>query len=149
MQIKGHKLIDASPAQCYRALTDPGTLVKTMPGLKSMSEREDGRYQAELEMGVAAIRGRYAGVMTIEDTVPNQSYRLVMEGQGPGGFVNVNMQVRFDEHPSGCDVTYDGEARVGGTVAGVGQRMLSGVASFIVNQFFNNVAREVKSLPGD
>lgn len=147
MKINGHKIIDASPATCYRALTDPDTLVKTMPGLKSMSEREDGRYQAELEMGVAAIRGRYSGVMAIEDTVPHQSYRLVMEGQGPGGFVNVNMQVHFEEHASACDVIYDGEAKVGGTVAGVGQRMLSGVASFIVNQFFNNVAREVKNLP--
>lgn len=147
MKIAGHKLIDASSAQCYRVLTDPDILVKTMPGLKSMREQEDGRYRAELEMGVAAIRGRYAGVMAIEDTMPNQSYRLVMEGQGPGGFVHVNMQVRFDEHASGCDVAYDGEAKVGGTVAGVGQRMLSGVASFIVNQFFNNVAREVKNLP--
>lgn len=146
MQIKGHKLINASPAKCYQALTDPDTLVKTMPGLKSMARREDGRYQAELEMGVAAIRGRYAGAMTIEDAVPNQSYRLVMEGQGPGGFVNVNMQVRFDVHTSGSDVIYEGEVKVGGTVAGVGQRMLSGVGSFIVNQFFNNVAREVKNL---
>ncbi len=146
MQIKGHKLIEASPAECYRALTDSATLVKTMPGLKAMTETEEGKYQAQLEMGVAAIKGRYQGVMAIEDAVPNMSYRLVMEGQGPGGFVSVNMQVRFDEYDPGCDVIYEGEAKVGGTVAGVGQRMLSGVATFIVNQFFNNVSREVKNL---
>lgn len=107
------------PATCYQALTDPATLVKTMPGLKSMTEREDGKYQAELEIGMGAIRGQYAGVMTIEDAVPNQSYRLMMEGQGQGGF-NVNMQVRFDENTAGCDVRYEGDAAVGGTVAGVG-----------------------------
>lgn len=145
MQLKGHKRIDAPAAVCYRLLTEPESLVKTMPGLKRMTATDDGKYQAELEMGVAAIKGRYVGVMSIEDAVPHESYRLVMDGQGPGGFVRVDMMVRFQDMDQGCDVHYEGEAKVGGTVAGVGQRMLSGVASFITNTFFGNVAREAKN----
>lgn len=144
MQLKGHKLIEASPAVCYRMLTDPEVLVRTMPGLKRMESMGDGTYQADLEMGVGAIRGRYSGTMSIDDAVAGTSYRLLMDGQGPGGFVNVNMLVTFGESDQGCDVGYEGEAKVGGTVAGVGQRMLSGVASFIMNQFFGNVAKEAK-----
>ncbi|MCY0897832.1 MAG: carbon monoxide dehydrogenase subunit G [Firmicutes bacterium] len=148
MQLKGHKVIEASPDVCYQLLTDPEVLVRTMPGLKRMEATDDGTYQAEMEMGVAAIRGRYAGTMAIQDRVEGSSYRLVMDGQGPGGFVNVNLAVRFDPVPNGCEVSYDGEAKVGGTVAGVGQRMISGVASFIMNQFFNNVAKEAKQRVG-
>lgn len=145
MEIKGLKLIAAPPAICYRLLTEPQLLMKTMPGLKSLSRTEDGKYRAELTMGVAAIKGQYAGVMSIEDAVPSESYRLMLEGQGPGGFVQVNMVVRFQENKRGCDIAYEGEAKVGGTVAGVGQRMLSGVVTFIMNQFFGNVAREAKT----
>lgn len=141
-------MIEASPDVCYRLLTDPDVLVRTMPGLKRMTAREDGTYEAEMEMGVAAIRGRYSGTLAIQDRVEGTSYRLVMDGQGPGGFVNVNLSVRFDAVPEGCDVSYDGEAKVGGTVAGVGQRMISGVASFIMNQFFSNIAKEAKQHVG-
>jgi hypothetical protein len=148
MQLKGHKVIDASPAVCYRLFTDPEVLVRTMPGLKRMDPAGDNTYEADLEMGVAAIRGRYSGTLSIRDAVEGASYRMVMEGQGPGGFVNVDMTVQFQEQDKGCDVMYEGEAKVGGTVAGVGQRMLSGVASFIVNQFFGNVAKEAKKTEG-
>lgn len=150
MDIKGHKIINASPSICYRLLTDPEILIRTMPGLKSMEAvnegNDQGKYNAELEVGVAAIRGHYSGTMTIEDPVENESYRLMLDGQGPGGFVVINMTVRFEQVAEGCDVIYEGEAKVGGTVAGVGQRMLSGIASFILNQFFGNVAKLVGEL---
>jgi len=146
MQLKGHKVVEASPEVCYRLLTDPEVLVRTMPGLKRLEPVGEHHYQADLEMGVAAIRGRYAGTMAIEDAVEATSYRMVMDGQGPGGFVNVNMVVQFNSVDNACDVMYEGEAKIGGTVAGVGQRMLSGVASFILNQFFGNVAKEAKKI---
>lgn len=148
MHLKGHKVITAPRSVCYQLLTDPEVLVKTMPGLKSMQEQDDGTFQATLEMGVASIKGRYTGTMAIVDPVSSESYRLKMDGQGPGGFVNVDMVVSFVDTDEGCDVTYEGEAKVGGTVAGVGQRMVSGVASYILNQFFGNVAKEAQKLGG-
>jgi carbon monoxide dehydrogenase subunit G len=54
------------------------------------------------------------------------------------------MTVRMDAVPDGTALSYQGEAMVGGTVAGVGQRMLSGVATFIMNQFFGNIGKEAQ-----
>ncbi|MDA8194089.1 MAG: carbon monoxide dehydrogenase subunit G [Thermaerobacter sp.] len=147
MQLEGHKTIPSTPDRVYGLLTDPEVLVRTMPGLKRMTPTGDGRYDAEMEMGVAAIRGRYEGWMTIEDAVLGQSYRLRMEGQGPGGFVAVDMAVTLSPTDEGTDLRYVGQAKVGGTVAGVGQRMLSGVASFIMGQFFGAVAKEARQQP--
>lgn len=144
MRLEGHKVIEAEPMLCYKLLTDPEVLVRTMPGLKAMEPLGDNQYRADMEMGVAAIRGRYSGTMAIEDAKEGSSYRLKMDGQGPGGFVSVNIEVSFAPSEKGCDVQYQGDAKVGGTVAGVGQRMLSGVASFIMNQFFSQVAKEAK-----
>jgi len=144
MKLNGTKVIEAPPEVLYRLLTDPSVLVRTMPGLKSMEPEGENRYRAEMEMGVAAIKGRYSGRMEIQDPVPGQSYRLLMEGQGPGGFVNVNIVVRFEPVEGGTQLSYDGESQVGGTVAGVGQRMLGGVANFIMNQFFTNISKEAQ-----
>ena len=148
MNLKGHRIIEASPEICFQLLTDPEALVRTMPGLKRLEPLEDGTYHADMEMGVAAIRGRYSGTMALQDVIAPASYRLVMDGQGPGGFVNINLSVRFERLEAGCDVIYEGEAKVGGTVAGVGQRMLSGVATYIMNDFFGKVAKEAKAQAG-
>ena len=147
MQLKGHKLFDANVARCYDLLTDPQILVRTMPGLKTMEPLGEGRFSAEFEVGVAAVRGHYAGTIVLEEAGDKQSYCLTMEGQGASGFVTLDLAVRFKEAGSGCDVIYDGEAKVGGTVASVGQRMLSMVASFITKQFFGNVAKEAALAP--
>lgn len=144
MQLDGHKTIPTTPDKTYELLTNPEVLVRTMPGLKRLTPLDDGRYEAEMEMGVAAIRGHYDGWMKFEDPVIGQSYRLRMEGQGPGGFVNVDMAVTLSEVSGGTELHYSGQAKVGGTVAGVGQRMLSGVASFIMGQFFGAIAKEAK-----
>lgn len=144
MQLEGHKVLPATPEQSYKLLTDPDVLVRTMPGLKSLEPIGDGVYDAEMEMGVAAIKGRYKGQMKMTDRVPGESYHLSMEGQGPGGFVSVNMEVRLAAADGGTDLQYSGEAHVGGTVAGVGQRMLHGVSSFIMGQFFGAIAKEAK-----
>ena len=146
MKVDGHKRIAASREETYRMLTDPSVLVRTMPGLKALVLVEDGSYAAEMEMGVASIKGKYQGRMEIIDQVPAESYRLVMNGQGPGGFVTVTMLVSFESQDADTEVVYSGEAQVGGTVAGVGQRMLSGVAGYIVNQFFASIAKEAMAL---
>ncbi len=142
MKISGKKVIAATPDRTYALLTDPEVLVRTMPGLKKLEPSEDGDYLAEMEMGVASIKGKYQGRMQIADATPATSYRLVMDGQGPGGFVSVNMAVSFSGLPEGTQVDYEGEAQIGGTIAGVGQRMLSGVANYLVGQFFTAVGKE-------
>jgi carbon monoxide dehydrogenase subunit G len=145
MKISGHKIIAATPEITYGLLTDPAVLVRTMPGLKKLEPAEENSYTAEMEIGVAAIKGKYKGRMRVADAEPAVSYRLLMEGQGPGGFVSVNIVVTFAGQNDGTDVVYEGEAQIGGTIAGVGQRMLSGVANYLVNQFFTAVGKEAQS----
>ena len=41
--------------------------------------------------------------------------------------------------------TYQGDIQVGGLIAGVGQRMISGISKMILNQFFKKMKKELKS----
>jgi hypothetical protein len=51
------------------------------------------------------------------------------------------MSVILSESPDGTELHYSGTANVGGTIAGVGQRVLSGVANIIIGQFFSALAK--------
>lgn len=144
MHIKGQKVIQASPMASYRLLTDPDVLVGSMPGLKSMQKIDEGRFEVEMEMGLATFRGRYSGMLCIEDVVENVSYRMVMMGEGPTGSVAIDLAVRFQESDKGTKVCYEGDAAIGGAPGGMGQRVMSGATSLVMNQFFNNIARAAR-----
>jgi hypothetical protein len=45
-------------------------------------------------------------------------------------------------------IKYIGEIQVGGTIAGVGQRMIQGTAKMMASQFFTALAAEEKAVEG-
>jgi hypothetical protein len=69
----------------------------------------------------------------------------VMHASGPGGPGNVRATVTINLEPSGdgTALTYSADAVVGGPVAGVGQRMISGVAKRMAGQFFKAIDDEL------
>lgn len=147
MELNGEVTLPAPPEAVYATLTTPEGLLKTMPGLKTLTPDGPGRYQAVMEIGVSAVRGRYTGVMEIRDPDPPRRYRLWIQGQGPGAFVTVDLAVRLEPDAGNASFTHlrhEGQAQVGGTLAGVGQRVVGSVASMILQQFFQAVGREAK-----
>ncbi|KUO96874.1 CoxG family protein [Ferroacidibacillus organovorans] len=149
MQLEGTKEFPTNPQDTYSLMTDPDVLVTAMPGLKSLKKTSDYHYEAQIEVGVAGIKGQYQGVLEMRDVQPGSCYTLVINGQGPTGFMEASVHVRFEENTGekpGCTMHYSGNAHVGGTVAGVGQRMLSGVAKLLINQFFKSLVTQATAI---
>jgi uncharacterized protein len=143
MKISGTYELPTNSTTAYRLLTDPDVLVRTVPGLKSLKLIEENVYDAELEIGIAMIKGRYKGSVKMTDAVVGEHYRLIVEGQGPIGFVQTEVLIKLEQvSENQTEVICEGEAQIGGVVAGIGQRMISGVASMLMGQFFNAVRKE-------
>lgn len=145
MNVKGEIIVEASQEDVWRALNDPEVLKKATPGCKELIEIEPDRYKAEVTLGIAAVRGQYeAEIQIFEKTVPNR-YRLLMKADSKMGFVEGNAVVELDYNQPKTTIRYEGEAQVGGLIAGVGQRILSGIAKMIVKDFFKKIANETKT----
>ncbi|MCL6633118.1 MAG: carbon monoxide dehydrogenase subunit G [Alicyclobacillus herbarius] len=145
MKISGSKAFPTDPMRTYELLIDPDVIARAMPGMKSLEKKSDSLYEATMEVGVAGIKGSYQGTLELLDVEPGSHYRLVVHGEGPMGFMDADVAVSLAAADGGgSQVSYEGEAKVGGTVAGVGQRVLSGVAKFLIGQFFNGVVKEAR-----
>jgi carbon monoxide dehydrogenase subunit G len=70
-------------------------------------------------------------------------YRMVVEGKGAPGFVKGTGDFQLEERNGGTLIAYEGEMKVGGVIAGVGQRMIEAAAKMLAAQFFNRLASEV------
>lgn len=143
MDVHGsQKVAHVAPALLYDRMIDPEALRRATPGLKTLDPDGEGRYRVAVEMGVAAVKGRFEGTFEVADPKPGAGFTLRMNMQGPTGFVQANVPIVLRADGDGSIIDYAGEAQVGGTVAGVGQRVLGGVAKWIVGQFFSSLAKE-------
>lgn len=145
MDVKGEVSVDAPLNKVWEAINNPEVLKAATPGCKSLNEVESDHYKAGIVLGIAAVRGKYeADIHTLEKEAPGK-YRLIMNADSPAGFIEGDAVVRLEEEGGKTKILYEGTAKVGGLIAGVGQRILSGIAKMIVKDFFKKIAKEVKA----
>ena len=145
MKIEGKHKFRASQEKVWEVLTGPATLEKAIPGCDKLTEREPGKYDLLLKIGISAVKGTYNGKAEVADPEPPKRYRLIMEGSGNPGFVKGEADIELSQEGERTLVTYHGEAQVGGLIAGVGQRLIGGVAKMLLGQFFKNMEKVLKS----
>ncbi|GAC1314775.1 MAG: carbon monoxide dehydrogenase subunit G [Chloroflexota bacterium] len=136
MKVEGAYTFAGPPQQVWDLLLNPDSLRACIPGVESLTETSPDHFDAVMKVGVAAIKGTYKGKVAIVERQEPTSYTLQVEGSGGPGFVKGSAKVTLSAQGDGTLVSVDGDGQVGGMLAGVGQRMLPGVAKMLMNQFF-------------
>ena len=138
MNLKGNYELKAPPQQVWEALNRADMLRRCTPGCKKLEAGEDGSYDVLLEVGVGSVKGRYAGKIQITDRIAGSQYKLAISGNGTIGFLNAEGLIQLADADGQTRIEYSGVAHVGGPIAGVGQRVMDGVAKLLVGQFFRS-----------
>lgn len=126
-----------APAQAvWDLLMDTERIAACIPGCDRLEPIGDNRYRARLTVSLAAVSGAFDGTVAMVDQQPPDSYRLIVEGQGRGGFVNGASTIVLTDQGSTTAVDVSGQVQIGGAIARVGQRLLSSVARMMMDRFF-------------
>src|SRR5207244_12153413 len=99
--------------------------------------------QETLRLGIAAVKGTFKGSVQLRDKTPPTHYRMSIDGSGTPGFVKGEATVDLAAQGDQTVLTYDADTQVGGLIANVGQRMISGVAKMIINQALKKLTEEL------
>ncbi len=143
MDFNGSHTFAAPRERVWALLLDPEALRNALPACKEFRQVGDDAYEAVMSVGVGAIKGTYNGKIQVRDQQPPSSYRLVVEGTGRPGFLKGDGVISLEEQGESTRVTYQGQAQVGGMIAGVGQRLISASAQLIIGQFFKAMERQL------
>jgi carbon monoxide dehydrogenase subunit G len=145
VKLAGAVTLPASLEQVWALLNDPARLARLLPGCERLEPDGPDRYKAAVKFGIAAISGKYAGTLEFAHKKPPHSLVLKMDGKGLPGFVQGEGRIHLAATGADTELTYSGEAQVGGLIASVGQRMLDAAARKIVQQFFESAKAELAS----
>jgi uncharacterized protein len=143
MKVNGNYKLKAPIDKVWEFLMDPNSIAKVLPGCKSLEETQPDTFAGTLEIGIAAVKGSYSGSVQLLDKEPPRRYRMIIDGNGKRGFVKGEAAVGLEAVDEDTILTYDADTQVGGLIANVGQRMLSGAAKMIINQSLKRLDKEL------
>jgi uncharacterized protein len=146
VKLEGSHTIKSTRERLFALMTDPEVLRRSVPGCQSLEAGDDGSYKMTLKAGVGAIKGVYTGTIRLEDIREPEHYKMLVDGKGSTGFVKGEGTLDLVEQGEETVVNYAGEVSVGGTIAGVGQRMISSAAKMMASQFFTSLQAEAAAL---
>ena len=139
LKIEGSYTFNAPRERVWQILLDPKIMAQCMPGCESMTEAAPDQYEAVMKVGIASVKGTYKGKVTIKDKQPPSHYILSGEGSGGPGFMQGDVAIDLEEQNGKTVLKYSTDAKIGGLIASIGQRMLNGVTKMMVDQFFKKI----------
>jgi carbon monoxide dehydrogenase subunit G len=145
MKIEGKQELRAKRERVYEVLVDPAVLQRCIPGCERLEKTGENTYSTTLRAGVGSIKGVFTGNVKLEDMQPPSHYRITVDGKGQPGFLKGSGDLDLEEADGATVVNYKGDVQVGGTIAGVGQRMIQGAAKMMATQFFTAIEAEAKT----
>jgi len=140
VKISGSYTLPLPPERAYQTMQDPEVLARAIPGCQGLEKMGEGEYHLKMKMVLASLSGAFEGSVRITDQNPPSSFRLVVAGSGRIGFVEGDGLLKLSAADGGTEVSYEGDAQVGGTIAAVGQRLIDGTAKMMIKKFFEKLA---------
>ena len=145
MELNGSRIIAADRATVWARLNDAETLKACIPGCEDLTGSPDDGFEAVVKQKVGPVKATFKGKVTLSDIVEGESYRISGEGSGGvAGFAKGGAAVRLADVDEGTELTYDADAQIGGKLAQLGSRLITGFARKMADQFFERFQAEVE-----
>jgi carbon monoxide dehydrogenase subunit G len=136
LHFEGEFSVKAPRAKVFAFLMDPKRISGCMPDLQSLEVKSPDDYTAVIKAGVSFIKGDFKMHFTTAEKQPPQHAKLLARGSGMGSTIDLQATMDLAEADGKTKMKWLAEATVGGRIASVGQRLLSGQAEKTIKQLF-------------
>jgi carbon monoxide dehydrogenase subunit G len=144
MELKGKHTVNATSATLWKMLMDTETLSKIVPGVSKLEKTGENSYKSTLEINMGPIGASFNGDAQMEDIVEHKKFTLKMQQSNKMGNANSVMKVELVPiNDAETEVVFDGEVKITGFLAAIGQKVLANVANMLTKQFFANLDHEL------
>ncbi len=146
MEFKGDVTIKAPREKVWAFLTDPHQATQCAPGLQSVEVIDDSHFKCVVRAGVGLIKGNFNfDVVWTELDEPNHA-SLTANGKIPGSAVAMVSTMDLADGDNGSTLMHwSSDVRVSGTIAGVGARLMGGVADRMTKDIFSCIQSKLET----
>ena len=123
---------------------DTDALARIVPGISRLEKLGENVYKAIVDIKLGPVGGSFTGNLNMEDIQPEKAFTLKIQQNSKIG--NASGVIKIDINPAEenkTDVAFNGDVKLSGMLASMGQRVLGGVANTLSKQFFANMEKEL------
>jgi carbon monoxide dehydrogenase subunit G len=144
MQLAGKQVLNASPSKLWDILMNAETLAKIVPGVSSLEKTGENSYKSTLAVKLGPVSGSFNGNLQMEDIQQPKTFVLKVQQNSKIGNANAGIQIDLlPVEEDKTELSFNGDVKLSGLLAGLGQRVLGGVAGTLTKQFFENIEKEL------
>jgi len=138
--------VKARRSTVFGFLLDPQKISGCMPDLQRLEVKSPDDFIAVVRAGVSFIKGDFTMHFTATEKNPPSHAKLVARGTGIGSTVDLETTIDLTESEGGTTMKWEAEVLVGGRIASVGQRLLTGQAEKIIKQLFGCIQKQLERM---
>jgi uncharacterized protein len=150
LKIEGSVVVDAPRDVVWASLFDIQVMkdmANKIPGIsvERIEQVSDTEYDATATIGVAMVKGKYDGKITILERRPVEYIKIRGEGKGGGNWTKGEVEVTLTSQDDRTLMNYLGTGNLSGQLASVGQRLVDTVGRQFADQGAKAFAEEIAS----
>jgi len=147
VNFEGNVTINAPMQKVWGFLTNPDTVSKCAPGLKSVEiVVPDQQFKAVAAVGFGAVSVTFTNDVSFIELNPPERAVVQVHGIAPGSAVDVVSEMKLSEGGDGTtELHWTADIKVVGTIASLASRMMSGVTKKLTGMFFACVKSKIES----
>ncbi len=146
MQLTGKHIVNALPSTVWEMLMDTDTLARIVPGITRLEKTGDNKYKSILEIKLGPINSSFIGDLQMEEITEEKGFTLKVQQNNKIGNANAAIKISLlPVNEKQTEVAFDGDVKLSGMLAAMGQRLIGSVYNTLTKQFFSNLDKEVLS----
>ncbi len=145
MNFDGTFEVNATSEKVFNTVMDPNEVSSCIPGFKSLNVISPEEYSVVVRVGIAFIKGDFNIKFKVVEREANKHAKLSGNGQGLGGTVDLEAIMDLSEADGKTKMDWKADAKVGGKLGSMGQRLIGGQAQKIIKELFDNLEKKLSS----
>ncbi len=148
MQLAGKHVLHAAPSKVWATLMNKDALARVVPGISRLEETGDHSFRSTLDIKLGPVNGTFIGNLQLDDLQEPNTFTIKAQQNSKIGNANAAIKINLAPVESGdTEISFDGDVKLSGMLASLGQRIMGGVSSTLTKQFFLNLEKEINNTP--
>ena len=144
MRLTGTHTINALPSTVFEMLMNTDTLTRIVPGVSRLEKISDNKFRSILTIKLGPVNTSFTGELQLQDITAEKGFTLKVQQNSKIGNANAAVKILLlAVNQDQTEISFDGDVKLSGTLAGMGQRLIGSISNTLTKQFFSNLEKEI------
>ena len=128
-------------------LIDTDTLSRIVPGVSRLEKTGNNQFKSILDIKLGPVQSSFTGNLEMDEIHEEKAFTLKVQQNSMIGNANAIIQISLQQmNTDQTELTFTGDVKLSGKLAGMGQRLVGAVSNTLTKQFFSNLDKELEKV---